>query len=353
VINFKPPFRTEIMKRDFIQAFLIILFFAGVLLSCKRNHYKANISSVKLDIEIKRLEKDLFAISPDEIAQSVPSIKDKYKGFLQLFSYVINTGEIDDPSFSDLLAEFCTNKQNNDVYALTMKIFPDIEEIEGGIEKAFRHYRYYFPGRNVPSVFTCITGFNSSIITGDYVLGVGLDRYLGADCEYYPRLNIFKYLAAKMTPDYIIPDCMYGWGASEWDFTEMNYSSGNVIANMIHEGKLRYFVKCMLPETPDEIIFGFTDDQMNFCRNNEAQMWLYLVENDLLFRTDYLTIRKLTGDAPFTSYFTNESPGRAAVWIGFRIVESYMMKNPGINLKDMLDNVDILEIMEKSRYNPK
>jgi hypothetical protein len=91
---------------------------------------------------------------------------------------------------------------------------------------------------------------------------------------------------------------------------------------------------------------------MKFCRNNESQMWQYLIENDLLFNSDQLTIRKLTGEAPFTSYFTNESPGRAAVWLGFRIVESYMMKNPGVNLGDLMKNTDIQGLLEKAKYNP-
>ena len=98
-----------------------------------------------------------------------------------------------------------------------------------------------------------------------------------------------------MTPEYIVPDCMYGWGASEWDFASMNYPADNVLSEMIHEGKLKYFEKCMLPEVTDEIIFGFTSDQMKFCRNNEGQMWQYLIENDLVFNTDQFTIRKLTG----------------------------------------------------------
>ncbi len=339
------------MRNRFIYLSLVLIFIS-FLVSCGRNQYRVNISSINLNIEIERLEKDLFSISPDEIARKVPFLKEKYKSFLQIFSYVINTGDINEPSFIDLLVAFCTDKQNNDVYALTMSTFPDIEEIEEGIEKAFRHYLYYFPGRKAPSVYTCISGFNSSIITGDSVMGIGLDRYLGVDCEYYNRLEIYSYLAARMTPDYIIPDCMYGWGASEWDFNEAGYSSENVFAKMVHEGKLRYFVKCMLPETSDEIIFGFTPDQMKFCRNNEAQMWLYLVENNLLFKTDFLTIRKLTGDAPFTSYFTNESPGRAAVWIGFRIIESYMKRNPGVSLGEMINNIDIQGILEQAKYNP-
>jgi uncharacterized protein YjaZ len=109
----------------------------------------------------------------------------------------------------------------------------------------------------------------------------------------------------------------------------------------------------MLPETTDDIIFGFTPNQMKFCRNNESQMWQYLIENNLLFSTDQFKIRKLIGEAPFTSYFTNDSPGRAAVWIGFRIVESYMMKNQSAKIADIITNTDVQSILEKAKYSPR
>ena len=339
------------MRMGFASSLLFIMVVAG-LTSCKKDHYKVNTSSIKVKIEIKRLEKDLFTLKPEEIIPAVPSLKLKYEGFLQLFSYVINTGDINDSSFGDFLVRFCTDKQNNDVYSLTMKMYPDIRQMESGLQEAFRHYLYYFPGRKVPGVYTCISGFNNSIITGDSVLGISLDRYLGADCEYYPRLDIYKYMAARMTPQDIVPDCMYGWAASEWDFSTVKYQADNVLTEIIHNGKLKYFEKCMLPESPDELIFGFTSDQMKFCRNNEDQMWQYLIENDLLFKTDQFTIRKLTGEAPFTSFFTNESPGRAAVWLGFRIVESYMMKNPGVKLEDLMNNTDVQDLLEKAKYRP-
>ena len=110
---------------------------------------------------------------------------------------VINTGDINEISFGDFLLRFCSDKQNNDVYSMTMKRFPDIKQIEAGLQDAFSHYLYYFPEKNVPAVFTCITGFNNSIITGDSVLGIGLDRYLGADCEYYPRLEYIQIYFSK------------------------------------------------------------------------------------------------------------------------------------------------------------
>ncbi len=334
------------------QIIIIILLVMPAFASCKRNPYKVRTGSIRADIEIKRLEKDLFSLNPEEIAGRVPELKNKYGSFLQLFSYVINTGDISEPSFGDFLTRFCTDRQNNEVYRLTMDLYPELGSVGKGLEDAFRHYLYYFPDRFVPGVFSCITGFNSSIITGDSVLGIGLDRYLGADCEYYPRLQIYSYMSARMTPEYIVPDCIYAWGASEWDFASMNYPADNVLSEMIHEGKLKYFEKCMLPDNNDEIIFGFTSDQMKFCRNNESQMWQYMIENDLVFKTDQFIIRKLIGDGPFTSYFTNESPGRAAVWIGFRIVESYMNRNRGTSLESLMNDINIQQILEKAKYDP-
>jgi hypothetical protein len=332
--------------------FILLLLIIAVAASCKKNHYKINTSSINVKIEVKRLEKDLFDLNPNEIPAIVPMLRQKYKGFLQLFSYVINTGDINESSFGDFLVRFCTDKQNNDVFSLTMKLYPDVSKIEEQLQEAFRHYLYYLPGRKLPAVFTCITGFNNSIITGDSVLGIGLDRYLGADCKYYPKLEIYKYIADRMTPENIVPDCMFGWASSEWDFSSLKYPSDNVLSEVIHNGKLKYFEKCMLPEESDELIFGFTPDQMKFCRNNESQMWQYLIENDLLFKSDQFTIRKLTGEAPFTSYFTKESPGRAANWLGFRIVESFMMKNSGISLEELMKKTDVQIILEKAKYSP-
>ncbi len=332
---------------------IVIVFLIAGLSSCKRNSYRIKISSITAEIEIQRLEKDLFSIDPAEISSSIPYLMGKYGGFLQLFSYVTNSGDINDTSFADLLTGFCTDKLNYEVYQSVMDKYPDITAIEDDLEKAFRHYKWYFPDKKIPSVYTCITGFNNSLIIGDSVIGIGLERYLGSDCEYYPRLQIYRYIAARMNSWNIVPDCMYGWASSEWDYTSMGYPADDVMSSIMHEGKLKYFQKCMMPAINDTILFGFSADQMKFCRNNERQMWFYLIEHDLLFSTDQFTISKLTGEAPFTTFFTGESPGRAAVWIGFRIIESYMMRNNRISLGEMMENTDIQGILEAAKYDPK
>jgi len=340
------------MRRYLIQGFVVSVLLAFVI-SCRSENYRVNISSVKAGIDIKRLEKDLFGIDPLFLPDSLESIRERYGEFLQLFSYVINTGDVRDSLFADHLLNFCTDRLNNEVYNEVISKYPDLSGVENELEKAFRHWLWYFPEKSPPAVYTCISGFNNSIIISDSVLGISLDRYLGRDCRYYPMLEIYSYLAARMNYYNIVPDCMYAWASTEWDIETVGYESDNVIAMMIHEGKMKYFGKCMMPEIEDTVLFGFNTGQMNFCINNEGRMWTYLIENDLLFSNDKFVVRKLTGEAPFTSYFTNESPGRAAVWIGFRIVESYMMKNRDVTLAQLMTEKNIQSVLDGARYNPR
>ena len=338
-----------------IKAYCIILISISLffIVSCRTNQYKVNTKGINPEIKIKRLEKDLFSLDPTKIGDKVPELKKEYGGFLQLFSYVINTGDINDPVWPEYLAAFCTDKTNNEVYYNAIEVFPEIGSVESGLKEAMKRYLFYFPGRTIPQFYTCTTGFNNSIIVGDSVLGISLDMYLGSDSKYYPKLGLYGYQSARMTPANILPDCIYAWASTEWNFQEMNYNSDNTLSEMIHEGKLLYFEKCMLPDIDENLLFGYSASQMEFCFNNEGLMWQYLIEHDLLFDTDQFTIRKLTGEAPFTSYFSNQSPGKAGVWLGFRIVESYMANNREVKLDDLMRNTDFQKILEDSKYSPK
>jgi len=97
---------------------------------------------------------------------------------------------------------------------------------------------------------------------------------------------------------------------------------------------------------------GFTDDQMKWCRNNEEQMWTHLVEEKLLFSTDPMNIRKLVEDAPYTQFYTSESPGRAAVWQGWHIIKAYVERNPRLTVPQVMAQRNYQEMLRLSRYNP-
>lgn len=327
-----------------------LLCFSG----CKRNPLKVDVSDSPVEMEIQRFEEDLFNLELDRFESELTGLKEKYRSFLPYFAYVINIGDPQSPGFSDLLKSFITDRINFEVYHKTMEVFPDISKLNRDLLKAFRYYHYHFPQKSIPDVYTFISGFNTSILVDTSILAIALDRYLGADFSYYERMAIPNYIRINMEPEKILSDCIYSWGSTE--FTIHGPSDGdianNVLNNLLYEGKLRYFVKAMIPDEEDYLIMGFTPEQLQWCRENEGAMWIHLVENELLFDTDHLTIRKLTGDAPFTSLFPRQSPGKAAVWLGWRIVQAYMERHPETTLSELMDNTNYQDILNQARYNP-
>jgi hypothetical protein len=230
-----------------------------------------------------------------------------------------------------------------------LSVFPDITIIESEIGKAFSYYHYYFPDYQIPAVYTFIGGFNQSMVVADSILAIGLDKYLGSDCDFYNRLETPKYLQINMHPAKIPTDALKAWALTEFVY---NDSVDNLVNNMVYHGKIQYFLDAMFPETPDTLKFGYTAEQLKWCTTNEKQMWNSLIDQKLLFSTDYMTINKFINPAPFTSGFPNESPGRADIWLGYKIVQKYMDRHPKITLEELMKDHQYQKILSESRYEP-
>ena len=57
-------------------------------------------------------------------------------------------------------------------------------------------------------------------------------------------------------------------------------------------------------------------------------------------------------DGPFTAEVSQDAPGRLGVWLGWRIVESYMEHNEEVSLQELLAEGDAQKILELSFYKP-
>lgn len=329
----------------------ILLFsFLIVVLSCQREHEKIDLVSINVEINIHRFEQDLFKLNADSLGSSIPMLKSSCGDFLNLFGeQLIGIGRLDEPGYTGNLKKFITDKQVLESFGKVDEVFPSLDPLNGILTDAFKRYHYYFPEKEIPAVYSFISGFNQSIVIADSILAIGLERYLGRDCKYYDLLGIPRFISYNMHPQKIPSDCMRSWAIGEFPF---NDSIDNLANNIIYEGMLIYFTKKMLPDEPDSIILGFSPSQMEWCKNNEKNIWTHLIENRLLFNDDSFIISKLINSAPFTSGFPQESPGRTAVWTGYRIVQSFMKNNEGITFPDLMKITDYQSILNRSKYKP-
>ncbi|HDP54207.1 MAG TPA: hypothetical protein ENN24_00765 [Bacteroidetes bacterium] len=334
-------------KLNLVPLALMLMFFASC--ECARKE-RVPLDEIDVTIELRRFDKDLFSINTNSIDYEIVRISQEYPIFFPLFAEgVIGIGTPEDENFSTYLTSFIEDRMVSETYKQVQQVFPNTTELNNELTNAFKRYRYYFPDKQIPAVYGFVSGFNNSVVLADSVLAVGFDRYLGRDCEYYSQLGIYKYLQYNMHPQKIPSDLVRAWIFSEYQF---NDSIDNLVNNMIYEGSLMYVTKRLLHNHPDSLIFGFTPEQMKWCRNNESHMWAYLVEHKMLFTTDNFIINQFVSGAPFTKGFPPESPGKAAVWLGYRIVTRFMDRNKDYTLEMLLNEKDYQSILSRARYNP-
>jgi hypothetical protein len=80
-------------------------------------------------------------------------------------------------------------------------------------------------------------------------------------------------------------------------------------------------------------------------------MWEYLLDKKHLFSSDFQLIKRYVDENPFTKDFGQHSPGRAVIWIGYRIVDRYVKNTGTTPLQLMLEN-DMGKILRLSKYKP-
>ena len=336
----------KLVKQLFFASVLFAMFF-----SCKPNPLKVNVSDVKKDIRVIRFDQELFSVNSGDTLKSLTALSNKYPEFFDLFTYkVIQIGGIGDSLFIDGMKQFLTDTMILDVKKLVDTEFSDFNKIENQLNKAFKYYKYHFPDKELPTVYAYFSGFNQSVVTAENIIGISLDKYLGRDCEYYRMLNSTpQYKILNMHKDKIVSDVAYAWGVTEF---ENNSKITTLLDNMIHQGKLMYFVDAMLPEMHDSLKIGYTKLQLDWCERNEAQMWSQLIEHKMLYSNKRMDIIRYINASPTTSGFPLESPGRTGVWIGWQIVRKYMEKFPETTLADLMKNNDYQQILNDSKYFP-
>jgi hypothetical protein len=281
----------------------------------------------------------------------VAELRRKYPGFFDLFTYkVIQIGGITDMQFFTGLSQFLTDTLILNVKTETENKFSEFSSIENELKQAFKYYQHHFPNKQLPAIYTCISGFNQSVVTADKMIGIGLDKYLGRDCKWYLKLNSTpQYKILNMHPAKIVSDVAYAWGMTEFD---NNSNATTLLDNMIYQGKLMYFVDALLPNMHDTLKIGYTAKQLKWCKMNEALMWASLIENKMLYSNKRMDIIRYTSQAPTTSGFPLDSPGRTGVWLGWQIVRKYMMKFPETTLESLMQNTDYQKILNDSKYYP-
>ena len=345
---------------------LLLVFSTIILFSCKSNKNIPDVSGVKVNLESRRFEQDFFAMDTNNIASSIQKILKKYPRFTPDFIENIIGLDLD-----SLLIPL--NAQGNAVRLFIKdylpikdscdKIFRDFSKENDEIKQGLQFVKYYFPDYKLPkSVITFIGPVNANFETsfgtqGDILtsegLGIGLQLHLGKNFSFYRSAEGQEqypdYLSNNFDPAHIPVNSM----RNIVDDLFPDRSTGKpLIEQMVEKGKRLYLLTKFLPYTPEYLGIGYTEKQLKDCYTNEAVIWDFFLNNDLLNNAEQNIVKNYIGESPKTQEFGNDSPGNLGSFSGLQIVKKYMEKFPETKLIDLM-NTAPREILSKSKYKPR
>lgn len=339
-----------VMKQNIIFiALLSLLVFA----SCDKNPYHKKVSNIDVEYSILPFYSEIQKLAEDTSSNTEMILRAKYGQFFDSYLFDVRKNfDIQDTNRASIAKHFIEDHWISDLYVKSDSAYKKNESMYNKkIHSALRYYKYYFPHRTIPQLCTFISGINYSMAIDSNLIAIGIDKYIGEDCDLYASMNMESYIRKNLRPEKLVPDLMRAM--AENDFPHA-FQEDYLLSKMIQCGRYQYFVKCMLPDEPDSVLWGYTAKQMEFCNKSEGEFWKYFVGNgNLLFTTDYMIQKRFLDDGPFTVVFTKDSPARIGQWIGFKIVESYMQNNPQKSLDDLFSLTSSQEIMSNAKYNPK
>jgi hypothetical protein len=337
------------MKNFNFPASLILLL--AVFTSCGNDTLHVDVSAVNIpDVSIKRLDQDLFTLDTSDIKSSTQKLQSKYGTFYPVFfSRIINNGDVRDSAYAFRLKQFIYDRDMRETYAEVQKTYPNIKPLKEQLEDVFRHLRYYFPDKKVPAIVTMISGYNQWIIPVDTTLGIGLEMYLGSNNRFYQMLALPRYKTLFMNPENVVPDATRELLVSAFPY---NMDKSDFLSEITYMGKIMYLTDAMLPDVNDTIKVRYSKEQMDYCKQNEFNVWSYFAAQKLLYTTDQTEIMKFTSEGPFTSALSKESAPRIGYWIGWQIVRQYMKANPTVTIPELMQENDAQKILAKAKYKP-
>jgi hypothetical protein len=326
---------------------LVSLFFFGLLFTAcnEGENYKYKADTSKIDynnIEIKQYQKDIFNIDQNNLRSELVRLAPEYPLFI-------------DPN-PDTLQQIRLLQYLND--PLLLELYSDSEEkfkelgiLESQLTDAYKHLKYYYPDTKEKDFYTYISGidFTQPVYVDPNNVIISLDMYYGRDYDAYRKAGIPQYKANSFDPEFIPYDIMY---MEAYEHMNKDFLPKTLLDFMIHEAKAVLFCDLMMPYGPDTLKMKYSTTELEWCQENEANIWAFFIENNLLYETDREHIQKLILEAPYTKGFSEESPGRLGIWTGWNILKAYMQKNKNVSLQQLMMNTDSQSILQKSGYRP-
>ena len=334
-----------------LYLFLTALF----VLSCTGGKNKPDVSHIAVNLNIERFDKSFFQIDTNHISQGLQQVHQSFPLFYPTFMQDILqvAGQETNAETVAVTKNVLTNYAG--FYDSIAKKYNDLGWLKKDLGEGFQYVKYYYPSYRVPRIITFVGPLDvpGIALTNQY-LAIGLQQYGGKNFSAYKDEQVQQlypaYISRRFDKEYIVPNCMK---AVAGDIYPDKSVGRPLIEQMIEKGKEWFLTDHFLPDAADSVKTGYTKKQLEWCRDNEGNIWSYVIKNENLYTIEPATIQVYIGEAPFTQGMPEgASPGNIGQWIGWQIVKKFAADHTELTVPQVVQT-PAPAIFAEAKYRPK
>ena len=339
--------------------------FVGVLTACSPQS-DIDLDSISIDWKFRRLDTQMY-----ECAQALKqdSTLDTFQAYEQYFAqdrgyYLESLGLpfSEERKADSLLAKSLVSLVlDPNMYQLLdtiQQVFPPQFPFDSMLVPLVKRLSAFYPGDSleIPTFCTFANGYfaggDSRSVDQIQVLphyfGIGLHFFLGKDFPYYPNL-VPNYIRRRFDKQYI--ETLVATSIAEGMVPEVDpRGQPALLHHVVRKGIVQYFINQLLPNTPDSTLLFYTSPQIEWAETYEPALYKEILPQ--LYSTDFLQYRDFLEEKPFSTQIAQDAPPRIGQFLGWKIVRSYMDKNPQIGLNELAENQDYEAIFKEASFRP-
>lgn len=334
-----------IKNRVVLSKVLLNLSLIGLLVSCNGDNSHSDKKSTVdgrpiEEVSILNFEEDFRTMEAENFDEDINALANKYPLFF---------------ASNRPMSEWEIRFKNKELGALSdslINLFNHDIKWKQELNKAIANYQHEFVNDVMPEVYVWNSVFEMSEGVWEYnnFLIVAMEQYLGKDHPYYVQMP--RYIAEHKDSKYLVRDIVKAFGNSKVSSDLKDYTFLN---KMLTAGRSYYFTKQMLGDVSEEVLMKYSKDKLDWAEENEAEIWKYFINQELLYSTEVKPVERFLREAPFSKFgqdFDDKTPGRIAEWIGLKIIESLADRNPEMSLETIMGIEDARSILTLSKYKP-
>jgi hypothetical protein len=127
-----------------------------------------------------------------------------------LIEDVLRIGRVNDPQINTKFLRFFQDSTLQVLIDEAEHQYANMDDINEALSSAFKFLKRELPNMEIPEVYAQIGSLDQSVIVGNGMIGICLDKYLGSDYELYlkPEYGYTDDQRRMMKRQYIVPDCV-------------------------------------------------------------------------------------------------------------------------------------------------